>query len=340
MTDRFVRPETSVPSPPLDTATVTSLVEDATAAPSMHNAQPWKFRFVRDTGAMQLRADTERTMPRTDPADRALHLGCGAALFNLRVVAAHAGRGPVTTLLPDPADPLLLAEVSLAGPVPPDDDLAVLHPAIRRRHTSRFPFTDEEVPGGLLDELCGAALLEGAHLYVPDAWHVQTLLDLVHDAEGRESMDPRARAETARWTHTGTEEEAPRPEGVPAYAFGPRQRDVTAPVRDFAGRESVPGRGSATFEKVPHLALLGTMTDLPVDWLRAGQAMERVLLQATLDGLVTSLTSQPLEWPELRWAVRDPGSAMGHVQMVIRLGYGPTGPATPRRPVGDVLDIV
>lgn len=68
--------------------------------------------------------------------------------------------------------------------------------------------------------------------------------------------------------------------------------------------------------------------------------MERVLLQATLDGLVTSLTSQALEWPELRWAVRDPGSAMGHVQMVIRLGYGPEGPVTPRRSVSDVLDIM
>ncbi|WP_351224556.1 nitroreductase family protein [Streptomyces sp. NPDC002133] len=329
-----------MPSPPLDTAAVTGLVEDATSAPSMHNAQPWAFRFVRDSGLLQVRGDPERAMPRTDPEHRALHLGCGAALFNLRVAAAHAGREPLTTLLPDPADAWLLAEVSLAGPVRPDDDLAVLHPAIRRRHTSRLPFTDEEIPDGILAGLCGAALLEGAHLYVPDAWHVQSVLDLVHDAEGREAMDAAARAETDRWTHTDTGEGAPRPEGITAYAFGPRQHDVTAPVRDFAGRRPVPDRDSATFEKLPRLALLGTATDTPVDWLRAGQAMERVLLQATADGLVTSLTSQALEWPELRWAVRDPGSAMGHVQMVIRLGYGPTGPATPRRPVGEVLDIV
>ncbi|AVH61045.1 nitroreductase [Streptomyces dengpaensis] len=307
----------------------------------MHNAQPWTFRFLRHSGSLQLRGDPERAMPKTDPAPhRALHLGCGAALFNLRVTAAHACREPVTRLLPDPADPWLLAEVNLAGPVRDDDDLAVLHPAIRRRHTSRFPFTDEEIPESILDGLCGAALLEGARLYVPDAWHVRSVLDLVHDAEGREAMDPEARAETARWTQTDINDGAPRPEGIPAYAFGPRQRDVTAPVRDFAGRQTVPGRGSATFEKWPCLVLLGTADDRPTDWLRAGQALERVLLQATLDGLVTSLTSHALEWPELRWAVRDPGSAMGHVQMVIRLGYGPTGPATPRRPVGDVLDIV
>ncbi len=67
--------------------------------------------------------------------------------------------------------------------------------------------------------------------------------------------------------------------------------------------------------------------------------MERVLLQATLDGLATSLNSHALEWPELRWAVRDPRSAMGHAQMLIRFGYGPQVPATPRRPVEEVLRV-
>lgn len=67
--------------------------------------------------------------------------------------------------------------------------------------------------------------------------------------------------------------------------------------------------------------------------------MERVLLLATREGLASSLTSQALEWPDLRWLVRDPQTSMGVVQMVIRLGYGPAGPRTPRRPVEEVLDL-
>lgn len=110
-------------------------------------------------------------------------------------------------------------------------------------------------------------------------------------------------------------------------------------MRDFGRSRRIPGRGWAAFEQNPHIVLLGTSGDKPDDWLRAGQALQRVLLQATADGLVTSMTSQPLEWPALRWTVRDPGSAMTHVQMVIRLGYGPQGPTTPRRPVAEVLDI-
>ncbi|MFD9966907.1 Acg family FMN-binding oxidoreductase [Streptomyces sp. NPDC059013] len=321
---------------PLGTAVLTSLVRDATAAPSMHNAQPWRFRYDAGRGAIRLYGDPRRAMPSSDPQKRALHLGCGAALFNLRVAAAHAGRDPDAVLLPDADEPWLLAEVRLNRPVRRDDDLAALHPAIHRRHTSRFPFTDEDVPSGVLDGLRAAARLEGARLHMPGAWHVQEVLDLLHDAESRESLDPEAREELLRWT--GTPGAAPAGEGIPAPAFGPRQHDVTAPVRDFAAGRTVAGRGSATFEKRPRLALLGTSDDGPLDWLRAGQALERVLLQATLDGLVTSLTSQALEWRELRWALRDPVSSMGHVQMVIRLGYGPEGPATPRRAVEDVLE--
>ncbi|MER6562257.1 nitroreductase family protein [Streptomyces sp. NPDC001027] len=328
----------------LETSTVAALVEAAAAAPSMHNAQPWRFRFLRADNAFEVHADLERAMPQADPTTRGLHLGCAAALFNLRTAVAHAGWSTSTELLPDPADPRLLAVVRLTGPAlaapGAAEDLAPLHPAIRRRHTSRQPFTDEAIPQAVKDALSAAALLEGVRLLFPDAWHVHTLLDLVRDAEGRDATDPAASEELRRWTRVGREAVEAATDGVPDYAFGPRRLYGSAPVRDFAGRGVVPGRARAAFEDAPQLAVLGTAHDGPRDWLRAGQAMERVLLRATLDGLATSLTSQALEWPELRWTVRDPRSAMGFVQMVLRLGYGPAGPGTPRRPVADVLEIV
>ncbi|WP_373412902.1 hypothetical protein [Streptomyces sp. NRRL B-24572] len=45
---------------------MTSLIEDAVTAPSMHDAQPWKFVARTDTGAIELRG-----MPREDPDHRA-----------------------------------------------------------------------------------------------------------------------------------------------------------------------------------------------------------------------------------------------------------------------------
>ncbi len=322
-----------------DVSAIIPLIDDAVTAPSMHNAQPWRFVYRQETGIIELHGDPDRVMPRSDPDHRALHLGCATALFNLRVAAEQAGWEPGIELLPDPADPWFLATIRLRPLTSAQGDLAPLHPAVRRRHTSRFPFTDEVIPPALLDGLRAAALLEGCRLVVPDAWHTDTLLSLVHDSEHREEMDPALQAETLAWTHSGTPAEQRRPDGIPTHAFGPKPSGGKAPVRDFGRSHPVPDRGWAAFEQRPHIALLSTAGDTPEDWLRAGQALQRVLLQATTDGLVTSMTSQPLEWPELRWTARDPLAGMGHVQMVIRLGYGPQGPSTPRRPVSEVLSV-
>ncbi|MFI6358135.1 Acg family FMN-binding oxidoreductase [Streptomyces sp. NPDC050743] len=325
---------------PLDVDTVAGLVADAAAAPSLHNAQPWTFRYLRDLGVLRLYADLGRALPRTDPENRGLHVGCGAALLNLRVAAAAAGLAPVVRLLPDRACPEFLAEAHLCGTGTPDGALARLSPAIHRRHSSRFPFREETLPLAVQETLQQAALAEGAQLLFPGAWHVQSILELVRDAEGREALAPDVREETARWAHTGSSGNAGAADGIAAEAFGPRQRHTSVPVRDFAAGRPLPERGWAPFEREPNIALLGTTHDRPADWLSAGQALERVLLQATMDGLVASVTSQPLEWPEIRWAVRDPVSAMAHVHMVIRLGHGPEGPASPRRAVADLLDVL
>ncbi|MEV0781030.1 nitroreductase [Streptomyces sp. NPDC050428] len=318
----------------LDERTVKGLVSDATRAPSMHNAQPWLFRYARSTRTFTLSADSARAMPHEDRDGRGLHVGCGAALLNLRVALAHLGRGSGTTLLPDAAVPCLLATVSVGSPTTVDA-LADLYPAIRERHTSRYPFSEREIPTAERDELGQAARLEDAELTFLSPPHLQAVLDLTRDAEGYSLMDPSREAERARWTKDSKADVST--EGVPEYAFGPRKRGGTAPTRDFAGLDVVRGRPTADFEDRPQLALLSTAADGPADWLRAGQALERLLLVATRHGLASSFATQALEWSDLRWLLRDPVSGSGHVQMVLRLGYGPWGPETPRRPVEEVL---
>ncbi|MEI7030876.1 Acg family FMN-binding oxidoreductase [Streptomyces pratensis] len=335
----------------VDDTAVDSMAADATAAPSMHNAQPWRLTYSRGAGMFTLRADHDRTMPAADPTTRALHIGCGAALFNLRVSAAHLGLSPSTALLPVPSDPALLAHVHLHGttgggpggaPGPPrtaaDTGLRELHGAIRERHTSRYPFDDDlPVPPEVRGLLGEAARLEGAHFSFLSATHLETVRDLVRDAEGYDRGDPAREGEQRHWTRN-THHEAPV-DGVPDYAFGPADASGRAVNRDFAGTTPVPGRARVLFEDRPQLAVLSTTADRPAAWLRAGQALERVLLTATLHGVASSFLTQPLEWDDLRWLLREPVLGKGHAQMVLRLGYGPAGPRTPRRPVRDILTI-
>src|SRR5260370_24881694 len=152
---------------------VPDLLEAAVAAPSMHNPQPWRFRVLHRAQAIELRADPRRALRYGDPSGRAVHIACGAALFNMRLAAAVAGRQPVVQLLPDPDQPLLLASVRLAAPHRLQQQERDLHAAITRRHTNRRPFSGRPVPPAVLAELAQAARLEGA--IPPILYHAATL---------------------------------------------------------------------------------------------------------------------------------------------------------------------
>jgi hypothetical protein len=53
--------------------------------------------------------------------------------------------------------------------------------------------------------------------------------------------------------------------------------------------------------------------------------------------IAVSLLNQPIEHKDLRWLVRDPLTGWSEPQTILRLGYGPAAPATPRRPVRDFM---
>lgn len=326
-----------MPTPHISMPTVRDLVHDAATAPSMHNAQPWRFVYHRGTGELDLRADPARTMPYADPDHRAQYISCGAALFNLRVAAAHGGVAVHISLLPEAEDPWLVARVrpGREGAAAATGALASLHAALSHRHTSRFPFDEHPLPDEVRQLLIREAEAEGARLLFPGGWHVRFLVDLIAEAEhhAEHAGDP----DETRWLRVGLAPEMAA-DGVPWSAVGPQSRDSAWYSRDFGhgiGRE----RARVRFERHPQLAVLSTADDDPPGWVLAGQALERVLLAATKVQVATGLTTQPLERASLRWMLRDPVQGQGAVQMILRLGYGPTGAATRRRPVDDVFDV-
>ncbi|MEU3189093.1 nitroreductase family protein [Streptomyces sp. NPDC006992] len=325
-------------TPQLDDALVRELVGDAVAAPSMHNAQPWRFVHHRTAHVVDLYADRLRAMPTADPEGRALHIGCGAALLNLRVSAWHAGLRPVATVhsAADTAEPLATVRLERAAPHEIDYDLAGLHGAVSARHTSRYPYAETPLPGPLRQRLADQARSEGAMLSFPSGWHLELILDVIEDAESESRLtgDP----DEQKWVRTGAAASDTTRDGIPEYSLGTRKREGRAPVRDFARGHAETDRGSAAFERMPQLAVVSTREDRPLDWVAAGQAMERVLLLATREGVAGSFATQALERQELRWLLRDPVAGAGPVQMIMRLGYGPMGARTPRRSVQDVLD--
>ena len=132
--------------PLADSGIVRRIVEAAGAAPSIHNTQPWRFRVVGDD-LLEVHGDPERMLWVADAHGRALHLSCGAALFNLSLAARTTGAKPLVWLLPDPqAEPTLMASVQLTRGRPATLGERELFGSIWQRHTSRAPFAGQRVP--------------------------------------------------------------------------------------------------------------------------------------------------------------------------------------------------
>ncbi len=311
------------------------LLHYAVMAPSNRNSQPWLFRIYDE--AVEIYADRTRSCRISDPDDRQLTISCGAALFNLRAAMKHFGRLGSVRLLPDPDHPELLARVRFGDRAEATKDEMELFQAIPQRRTFRRLFQDDAPPPELLESLRLAAESEGAWLaVVTDGSAKSRLADLIAEADQIQWSDKRFRLEFAVWVRR-----APgASDGLPEYAQGETDLlSFTGPmaVRTFELADGQAARDHDLAAYSPALLVLGSHEDSPVDWMRVGQALEHVLLRAQASGLCVSYLNQPIEVPQLRARVAQELQAPGFPQIILRLGYGESVRATPRRPVSQTL---
>jgi hypothetical protein len=308
----------------------------AVLAPSSHNTQPWRFRLCN--GALELHADPTRTLPVADPEGREQVMSCGAALFNVRIALRYFGYDAEIVVLPEADEPNLLARIRLGPRCCPTAEDDRLFEAIPNRHTNRFPFEVRPLPATLIAALRMAARQECAALEFIDSLEKRNAIAaLVDEGNRRQYEDLGFRRELAAWVHPNRSQ---RRDGLPGYAFG--MGGLLSYVGPIAIRvlndgESRGQHDRRIVEGSPLLVVLTTPSDTRADWLSAGQALQRVLLRAAVDGVSASFLNQPIQLPDLRLRLRDV-SGGGHPQMLIRLGYGPAVKPTPRRPVSDVLE--
>jgi nitroreductase len=307
-------------------------LQSAIAAPSVHNTQPWRFRL--GPHHVDVLVDPSRRLAAIDSMGREAMISVGAAVLNLRVAVLAAGRIPLTQLLPNPDEPDLVARITLGAPHQPDATVLALASAIGKRRTNRRPFREIDVRDEVLDQLITAARVEAVTLTVADLIDREIILDVVRTALDAQANDPRYVNELGSWTAR----DPMFAEGVPAQSFGPTHEWADVPVRDFGLTHPDVRRRHAWFETAPTVVMLSTETETPVQWLRAGQAMERVLLTATVRGVANTPMTAPTEVPQLRALLHESGDRRV-AQVILRLGYGDPCPPTPRRPLADVLEI-
>jgi hypothetical protein len=314
------------------------VVAEAVWAPSVHNTQPW--RFVADGRQLSLYADANRGLPVADPDGREMMISCGAALFNVQLALRSLGFIPQVRVLPDPGQPTLVAQVSWRHRAPSSESEQWLASQVHRRRTHRGAFDPEPLPHGTLAALRGTAARDGVALRImADDRRRAALAAAVETAERVQRLDAEHVRELARWAPAPG---STRSDGVPvtSYPARPERTDPYFPGRDFAHGHSwgIPPLSSARLPRATGVVgLLTTAADRQVDWVNAGQVLQRILLTASTCGAAVALHSQPVELPWLRDYIRTHLSDGAYPHLVLRIGMVTQAADSVRRDPDDVL---
>jgi hypothetical protein len=311
------------------------VVGEAVWAPSVHNTQPWWF--TADSAGLGLYADPGRQLAVADPVGREMLISCGAALFTARLALRAAGYVPRVRILPDPAQPLLIARLCWPDRAAPDEHERRLAAQVRSRRSHRGAFDPLPLAPELLTVLQECAGRQGAVLRViTDEGTSAALAEVVQAAERALRADSAHARELAAWTSPPG---SVRSDGVPATAY-PARPERTFPY--FPGRDFARGHGwglpplSMLPGRSPGVVcLLATHFDQPADWVSAGQALQHILLTSAAWGVAAALHSQPFEVGWGRDLIRSqPGLCP---QLLLRLGTTAQVAVSIRRPPSSVL---
>lgn len=316
-----------------DVNTVRMAVDLACRAPSVHNSQPWQWTY--SDGRLDLFSDRSRLLTSADPSARQLVLSCGAALHHLQVAATALKWSTEIDRLPMGEHSNHLAQIRFshgARPVSHDFDLVA---AIRRRHSDRRPFappsTDTGFPGPLHEMLRPGiqvtVLPQDARTVLGSATELTAAL---------RRYDSAYQTEIHWWTGHSVDEV-----GIPPEALATAEQSAHVEI----GRRFPPG--SRTSVDTPGadrstVVVVSTDSDGREDWLRAGEALSAVLLEATAVRLATCPLTHVTEFGRSREMIRTLLPGDGCPQALVRIGT--TAPEnrpkpTPRLPTDSVLTV-
>ncbi|GAB3488646.1 hypothetical protein [Amycolatopsis cihanbeyliensis] len=217
----------------------------------------------------------------------------------------------MTSVLPDPGRPALLARVHAASRSTATAAEIGQYTAIFRRRGHRSPFALRPVRGDLLRALAASAAIPQARVRIVDrATESSTVAELFGYAAAVYRDEPAYQRELTAWS--GSFPQPPAVESTLPWA-GLVRRDTRLPD-ELTLADRLSGE---------RLLIVHTPGDSRREHLLAGAAMQRVWLTAVSAGLVASVLTQPLHLTEVRTGLAERLALDGVPQLVLRLGHPP-----------------
>ncbi len=313
---------------------VCDFVRYATLAANSHNTQPWWFR-IREK-QIDISPDMSRRLPVVDADDHHLFASLGCAATNLELAAAACGQGGELTFNAANGGAIQFAHTATS------ESGSALFDAILKRQSTRADYDGRTVNPAELQILVAAGTMSGVDLVlITDRAQIDRIRDLVVAGNSAQMADATFMRELKQWLRFNARDALRSGDGLFSASSGNPTLPawIGRPMFDyFVSTKGENEKYARQIASSAGIAVFVGQKDDAEHWVLAGRACQRFALQATALGLKQAFINQPVEVarlrPELAALIGLPGR---RPDIVMRFGYGPELPYSPRRPVSAVL---
>lgn len=314
------------------------LIPSAILAASAHNTQPWKFK-VGDN-YVDIFVDWNRHLSVSDPSLRELYISLGCATANILVAARYWNYQPALSYFPDgeaknkPAARITLTPAGSAS----GNGTADLFAAVGNRRTDRTIYDKQQLTREEKEAMPTAShqsviLVEGKNA-------IQKIAALTEQATLRTLSRQDFKEELSHWVRNNW---TTQHDGMPGYAMGiPAPLSLLSPVmvRLAPIHKQEGPKTREQMNSASAVAVMVSATDTSADWIKAGQNLEQVWLEATNAGLAAAPLVAAIEaGNDTRQELRRIINTELYPQSILRIGHAGHQllRSSPRRTVAECL---
>lgn len=315
------------------------LIEQAVKAPSGHNTQPWIFRISENS--IEIRPDYTKTLKIVDGNCREMYVSLGCAAENLCIAAEAKGyacslketeNDKLWFQLTPQSTPQQLSSESLAG-------------QIAKRQVNRSVYSGKMIEDPLLEKLTSIRKEKNIQLH---CWKNGTpefnrILRYILEGNEIQMKDPFFIHELKAWMRFNKKHEQKTRDGLSYAVFGAPNLPlwISRPIMNACLKPGIQNKNDR--KKIlssSHLALFTVKNDTPPEWIALGRTLERFLLATTQAGIATAFVNQPCEIKVITEQMQKEVLDLSEKEIpvvLLRLGYAPPLPYSPRKEITQVI---
>jgi glycerol-3-phosphate cytidylyltransferase-like family protein len=313
---------------------IKQILEYTAIAPSSHNTQPW-FVSVKDD-IIYLHVDSSRGLKHSDPENRELYISLGASLQNTLYAVSNLGFKYSSEYFPGKNEKIVAA-ISV-NTTRKRNSFRPMLDAMRRRHSNRNNYEDKVIPKKVIDNW--SSLIDDLNIelnIIGDIGKRAEIAEVVADATKEAMSNKEFRNELSQWLrHNFTSAH----DGMPGYGMNmPAVISFFSPlvIKNFNVGASQSKLEKRWITSSPVVVIISG-NDSILDWVKAGQAYERIVLDATTRGIRSATMAAAIETGQNYKKLMRILNSKKRPLVMFRLGYCEKVPKpTPKRTVEEII---